>query len=260
MTCGRFLFRERPPFLFPESLYSVEVEYIPIKTRIMQPPQDDLLAVLDEALHDVQECDIIAVSSKVVAIHEGRCVPIAEADKTDLVNAETDLAIPRSYWSSPLTISHNAFIGTAGIDESNADGHYILLPEDPFLSAATIHAYLKKRFNLTKVGVIITDSHSAPLRRGATSVSIGLWGFAPTINHVGEPDLFGRAFKIEVTNLVDGLAAGAGVVMGETNECQPVVIIRGTPAVTFTEENMKDSYFVDFKEDTFRVLYEDFLT
>lgn len=236
------------------------MEYIPVKTRIMQPPQDDLLAVLDEALNDVREGDIVAVSSKVVAIHEGRCVPVADTNKNELVAAEADIAIPRAYWSSPLTISHHAFIGTAGIDESNADGHYILLPGDPFASAAAIHAYLKKRFGLTNVGVIITDSHSAPLRRGATAVSIGLWGFAPTINHVGEPDLFGRAFKIEVTNLVDGLAAGAGVVMGETNECQPVVIIRGTPGVTFIEENMKDSYFVDFKEDTFRVLYEDFLT
>ena len=232
---------------------------IPIKTRVLEPPQDDLYAVLDESLFNVREGDIIAVSSKVVAIHEGRCLPIESAHKQDLIREEAELLIPRSYWPSPLTIKHSAFIGTAGIDESNANGHYILLPKDPFASAEKIHAYLKTRFNIHTVGVIIIDSHSAPLRRGALCVSIGFWGFAPTTNHVGEPDLFGREFKIEVSNLADALAASAGIVMGETDECQPVVVIRDVPKVAFTEEPKKDDLFVPPKEDTFRVLYEDFL-
>jgi hypothetical protein len=49
------------------------MQVIPIKTRVLTPPQDDLFAVLDEYLTDVQEGDIIAISSKVVALHEGRC-------------------------------------------------------------------------------------------------------------------------------------------------------------------------------------------
>lgn len=251
---------ERPPFLFYKTVYSVAMEYLPVRTKIMQPPQDDLLAVLDESLKEVKEGDIVAVSSKVVSIHEGNCVPIKSVNKAELIQQEADLSIDRSYWSSPLTIKHHAFIGTAGIDESNANGHYVLLPKDPFLSAKVIHSYLQSRFNLKNVGVIITDSHSSPLRRGAFGVSIGIWGFVPIINHVGEEDLFGRTFKIEVSNLADALAAGAGVVMGETSECQPVVIIRGTPGITFTEQNMKESYFVNFEDDTYRVLYEDFLS
>lgn len=236
------------------------MEYIAVKTRILTPPQDNLFSVLDAALPMVKEGDVVAVSSKVVAIHEGACVPIEGADKAALVAAEADLSIPRSYWPSPLTVKHGAFIGTAGIDESNGSGYYVLLPRDPFKSAATIHAYLKERFGLTQVGVIVTDSHSSPLRRGASGVAIGFWGFKPTINHVGKPDLFGREMRIEVSNLADALAAGAGVVMGETNECQPVVIIRGTPDVTFTEENLKDELIVGFENDTYRVLYERFLS
>lgn len=233
---------------------------IPIKTRVLQPPHDDLYAVFDEFLCDVQEGDILAVSSKVVAIHEGRCLPIETTNKHDLITEEAELVIPRSYWPSPLTIRHSAFIGTAGIDESNANGHYILLPKDPFVSALQIHTYLKTRFKIQNVGVIIVDSHSAPLRRGALSVSIGFWGFAPTTNHVGEPDLFGREFKIEVSNLADALAASAGIVMGETDECQPVVVIRDVPKVAFTEAPKKDDLFIPPREDTFRVLYEDFLS
>ncbi len=235
------------------------MQFIPIKTRIMQPPQDDLFAVLDESLHDVHEGDVVVVSSKVVAISEGNCVPLDGVDKRELMEEEAELLIPRSYWGTPLTVKYNAFIGTSGIDESNANGHYILLPKDPFKSAKEIQAYLQKRFSIKNVGVIISDSHSVPMRRGALGVSIGYAGIAPTVDYVGKPDLFGREMKIEVGNTVDALAAGAGVVMGETDECQPVVIIRGVPNLTFTDDPMKDYFMVPFREDTFRVLYEDFL-
>lgn len=235
------------------------MEYIPVKTRVMQPPQDSLQSVLDKSLPTLAERDIVLVSSKVVAIDEGNCVPLAETDKQSLVDAESELSIPRSYWGTPLTVRHFAFIGTAGIDESNADGHYVLLPKDPFASAQAIHMYLTKKFALNELGVIITDSHSTPLRRGATGISIGWWGFVPTINHVGEADLFGREIQVEVTNLVDGIAAGANIVMGETTECQPIVIARGVPNLTFTDESTKDKLMVPFAEDTYRVLYERFI-
>jgi len=235
------------------------MQYIPIKTRVMQPPQDDLFSVLDECLHDVRDGDIVAVSSKVVSIHEGNCILSSVADKQTLLEQEADLMIPRSYWSSPLTIKYNTFIGTAGIDESNADGHFILLPKDPFKSAAEIHSYLTKRFQLTNVGVLITDSHSVPMRRGALGVSIGYFGFEPTIDYVGTPDLFGREMKIEVANIVDALAAGAGVVMGETDECQPVVVIRDVPNVSFSNNTPREYFMVPFAEDTFRVLYEKYI-
>ena len=235
------------------------MQYIPIKTRIMQPPRDDLFSVLDESLSEVLEGDIIIVSSKVVSISEGNCIPLGSVEKSELVRQEAELLIPRSYWPSPLTVKHNAFIGTAGIDESNANGHYILLPKDPFKSALDISAYLKKRFNLETVGVVITDSHSAPLRRGALGISIGYVGFAPTINYVGREDLFGREMKIEVGNVVDALAAGAGVVMGETDECQPVVIVRGVPNLTFINADTRDELYVKPDQDTFRVLYDSFL-
>jgi dihydrofolate synthase / folylpolyglutamate synthase len=236
------------------------MQLIPIKTRILQPPQDDLFEVLDESLLDVKEGDVVVVSSKVISIHEGNCVPVEGADKKALIAQEAQFSIPRSYWPSPLTVAHNAFIGTAGIDESNADGHYVLLPRDPFVSAKNIYDYVKGRFQVQDIAVVITDSHSSPLRRGAMGVAIGWWGIAPTINHVGKPDLFGREFRIEVSNIADAIAAAAGLVMGETDECQPVVIARAVPDILFVDRNTKDELFVAPKDDTFRVLYEDFLT
>lgn len=225
----------------------------------MNPPQDDLFAVLDEYLTDVKDGDVVAISSKVVAISEGNCFLAAVGDKKKLVEEEADLLIPRDYWGSPLTVVKNAFIGTSGIDESNANGYHIFLPKDPFKSAKKIHNYLTKRFGLNKIGIVITDSHSVPLRRGAVGISVGFWGFKPTINCVGQEDLFGREMKIEVANLVDGLAAAATVVMGEVDECQPVVLMRGVPDLTFAIENLKDEAYVSFHEDTYRVLYEQWL-
>jgi len=48
------------------------MQWIPIKTRTLFPPQDDLFAVFDESLVDVQEGDIVLVTSKVLAIYQGR--------------------------------------------------------------------------------------------------------------------------------------------------------------------------------------------
>lgn len=235
------------------------MQIIPVKTRILMPPKDDLYAVLDKALPILEEGDIIVISSKVVAIAEGNCVKIGSIEKKDLIAKEADLEIPRTYWSTPLTIKYNAFIGTAGIDESNANGYYVLLPKDAFASAKQIYDFIRLRNGLEKIAVIITDSHSTPFRRGAMGVSIGYWGLAPTVDHVGEMDIFGRELKVEVTNLVDGIAAAANVVMGETNERQPIAIARNVPGVTFTNENKKATHFVSQDEDTFRVLYERFI-
>tara|TARA_B100000745_G_scaffold300510_1_gene254858 strand:+ start:5135 stop:5845 length:711 start_codon:yes stop_codon:yes gene_type:complete len=235
------------------------MELIAIKTRRMEPPKDDLFAVLDESLAHVQEGDVVLISSKIVAIGEGRTVEASTVNKQELVEAEATLSIPRSYWKSPLTVVANAFIGTAGIDESNAGGYLVFLPEDPFASSKQIHTYLKERFNIHKVGVVVTDSHSQPLRRGALGISVGFWGFEPVVNHIGKEDLFGRALQIEQSNLVDGLAAAATLVMGEVDECQPVVIARNVPGLSWTEENRKDVSYVQPEDDTFRVLYEKYI-
>jgi len=126
------------------------MQYIPVKTRILNPPQDDIFPVLDEYLTDVQEGDVILISSKIVAISEGRTVLRSEVDKVELVASEADLLVPRPYWPSPLTVTRSAFIGTSGIDESNAGEYLVLLPEDAFASAKQIHTYLLERFSLKK--------------------------------------------------------------------------------------------------------------
>lgn len=235
------------------------MQFIPVKTRILLPPQIDLFSVLDVYVKEIKDGDIILISSKVVAISEGRCIKKSEAIKSELAKQEADVVIERPYWNSPLTIKHHTFLGASGIDESNGNGYLILLPEDVFASAEKIYEYLKLKHQVKNIGVIITDSRSLPLRYGATGVALSWWGIEPLQNHIGRPDLFGRLIEVERSNLVDGLAAGATVIAGEVDECIPVLIARGVPNVVFVQGNTKDQLFAPYSDDTFRVLYERFL-
>ncbi len=234
------------------------MELIPIKTRVLHPPQDNLFEVLDMYLTDVREGDVVLVTSKVVSIHEGRCLRIEDNDKSALIQKEAEYLLDAPYRPYPLTVIHHAFISGAGIDESNGEGYYTLLPRDPYGSARLIFEYLRKRFKLVNVGVIITDSHSLPFRYGAMSVSIAHWGIEPVESHVGRPDLFGYIMKYSKTNIVDALSAAATLVSGECDEAQPVVIARNVPNLTFTEKDTRKDLLIPLDDDMYRVLYKDF--
>lgn len=225
----------------------------------MKPPQDDLFSLLDESLVDVKEGDVILITSKIVSIHEGRCKKIGEGDIQKIREEGAQLVIPRNYWKSPLTAINNNFVSSSGIDTSNGDGHIIQLPIDPFASAEKIYQYFAKRFGLKNLGIIITDSRSQLLRYGATGCAIAWWGIDPLVSHRGKEDLFGKTMNVARSNLVDGLAAGAVVVMGEVAEAQPIVIAKDIPNLSFTDKNTKDKLFTEFEDDTFRVLYEKWL-
>lgn len=235
------------------------MELIPVKTRIMKPPKDDLYEILDTALHDVREGDIVLITSKVIAIHEGRCVPVSDVEKETLIAEEAEYIFHPKESTRPLTIIHHALISSAGIDESNGQEHYVLLPIDSYVSAQKIHAYLMHRFGLSQVGVVVTDSHSLPFRYGAMSISVGFWGFVPVESHAGRADLFGRIMKYSSTNVVDSLAAASALVCGECDESQPITIARGVPGITFTNSDMREKLLVPYGEDMFRSLFTQFI-
>ncbi len=232
------------------------MELIPIKTRILHPPQDDLFEAF--ASLQLQDGDVVAVTSKVVAIHEGRCIPIEGTDKEALVRKETDYILYPASRSKPLTLTNHTFISAAGIDESNGEGYYILLPEDSFASARRIHSHLCEQYALTKLGVVITDSHSLPFRYGAMSVAIGCWGFSPVESHIGRPDLFDRPMQYSKTNIPDAIAAATTLVVGECDEAQPIAIVRGIPNLVFTDEDPQKEFFVPYEEDIYQDLFKDF--
>jgi F420-0:gamma-glutamyl ligase len=77
---------------------------LPVPTRTLLPPKEDLWDALDSALSVLQNGDVVAITSKVVAIAQGRCVPVETvADKEELVEAESDATSTRGLMSSRLS-------------------------------------------------------------------------------------------------------------------------------------------------------------
>jgi coenzyme F420-0:L-glutamate ligase len=211
-----------------------------LKTDKLAPGAPAIETVLDKSLSSLAENTVLAVTSKIVAICEGRTIPIANIDnKRSLIIQEADHYLPEfiEEFDFTFTISHRTLIPSSGIDESNGNGHYILWPKDPFASANRIRQYLIQRFSLNNVGVIITDSTARPLHYGTEGVTIGYSGFAPANDYRGTKDLFGRKMKVSVSNVADALASAAVLVMGEGTEQTPLAIIEDLPFVNFQDHN-----------------------
>ncbi len=232
------------------------MEILPIKTRALKAPKDDLLDAIFASKMKLLDGDIVAISSKVVSIGEGATVAIEGVDKRSLVKKHTDwyFEVPSNIHRTIFTLNKGAIVGSAGIDESNGNDHFILYPEKPFESARSIRKALMKHYGIKKLGLIITDSMSVPLRRGAIGFALSWDGFQPLNDYRKKEDLFGRRFKMELANVVDGLSAGAVAVMGEGSESTPLVVIRGAN-VTFGNKKQKDSLIVAPEDDIFAPLF-----
>jgi F420-0:gamma-glutamyl ligase len=105
-----------------------------------------------------------------------------------------------SRYGITLAIKGGTLIASAGIDASNANGHFVLWPAAPSETAAEIGRYLKQKHRVSDLGVILTDSHCTPLRRGTTGISIGFYGFEALRDYRGERDIFGRPLAVTVAN------------------------------------------------------------
>lgn len=237
----------------------------PVKLPLLQPPQDDLFAHLDSVDFSLGEDSIVVLSSKVVAIHQGRCIKIEKhPDKDSLIKQEAEEYMERDVVPQGFlihTIKYHMLVGSAGIDESNANDHYILLPDNPDVFAEEFRHYLQKRFDVNNLGVIITDSHSVPMRRGTVGISIANFGFRPLHDYRHQDDLFGRELKISISNLADGLAAAATVVMGEGSEQTPLTIIEDLQNIEFSDKPFRpvskyESYYVEPDQDLYKPFFE----
>lgn len=230
-----------------------------IKTRIFLPPKDDLQKFLKESFINgkPKEGSIIVISSKIVAISEGRCIKITgKSNKSALIKQEADFYIDKNKVSgkiSPLTIKDNILISLSGIDESNGNGYYILWPKKPFLSAKKIYHFIKKEYGLKTCGVIICDSTKTPLRAGIVGIGLAYYGFYPLRDYRGKKDIFGREIKSSQTNIVDSLAATAVFEMGEGDEHMPLVIIEDVRDIYFTDKDFskKDLLKTEMKYDRY---------
>lgn len=209
----------------------------PIKTRRVLVSGQTIQAVLDEHLPPLKEGSIVAVTSKIVSLCEGRVVSMDEPLE-EVVIKEADFYLPADIenYNQRFTITRHTLTARAGIDLSPQNNYYILLPQDPQATANSLRRHLANKFGLKNIGLIITDSISTPLRRGVTGISIAHSGFAAL-----------NDYRASRANVAGGLAAAAVVVMGEGSETTPLAVISDLPLVEFqdrdpTTEELRDLY------------------
>jgi len=209
----------------------------PVKTPIVHTG-DDLYQLLDKALPKITEKSVVAITCKVVALCEGAVVEKQSAtreEKHNLVQQEAELYTDpnQSPFDLMLTVKNQILAVNAGIDESNADGKYVLFPPDPYQSAEKIWQHLREKHQIQHLGVMIIDSRTFPLKWGTIGTALAHCGFSALNNRIGEHDLFGVEMKMTQENVVEALAVAANFEMGEVAEAQPIAIITDVSKVVF---------------------------
>ena len=204
----------------------------------------DLVSLIEEKLGArLRDGDVLVISSKFVAVSEGRMTKLdsvragrmakklAAGNRMDerlceLVLRESDEVIG-GVPGFVLASKDGLLTPNAGIDKSNvAHGSVVLYPRRPELSAWRIREALKFSRGVS-VGVVICDSRLSPTRRGTTGVAVASSGIEAILDMRGRRDLFGNVLKVTSQSVADDLSSASEILMGESDEATPMVLVRG---------------------------------
>ncbi len=213
---------------------------------------DDLGQLLFDALSAADLCphrgDVLVVTHKIISKSDGRYVSLSQvqpssaaidlAAKTGKDAALVEIILSEStkvlrYRPGLIITEHRLgmVMANAGIDQSNSpdqDGErrVLLLPENPDRSADAIRQGLEMRFQ-TSLAVVVTDSVGRAWRNGIVGLAIGASGLPALLDLRGRCDLEGRELQVTQVGFADEIASAAELLMGEADEGQPVVLVRG---------------------------------
>jgi coenzyme F420-0:L-glutamate ligase/coenzyme F420-1:gamma-L-glutamate ligase len=230
----------------------VALQFFPVANFPLVQPGDDIAALIVDRLaaggEQLMEGDVLVIAQKIVSKAEGRLVRLADVTPS---SAATEIAaavgkdarvvqVVLDDSNAVLRVRRGLLVveqrcgwvcANAGVDRSNiapaADSDYLaLLPWDADASAAAIRARLGELCGVTPA-VIINDSHGRAWRIGTVGVAIGCAGLPPIWDQRGLHDLFGYELVASEECIADELAGAASLVMGQSNEGRPVVVVRG---------------------------------
>ncbi len=224
----------------------------PIKTRIFKE-RENLVQFITDHIPKLRDGSVVIVTSKIVALSEGRTLDNTIEIKRRAILEESQWARRTKYaW---LTIKDGMFMAAAGIDESNGNGKLILLPKDSFKSAQSLRKKLMAHYKIQHLGMVITDSRTAPMRAGVTGVALGYAGFEGVKDYRGQVDIFGRKFHMSQTNISDSLAAAAVLEMGEGNEQKPLAVISDI-VLNFKSQIKRQELLIPIEDDMYKPLFK----
>jgi len=188
-------------------------------------PGDNICALIMQSLHsssiELQDNDVLVVAQKVISKAENRytylnsITPDKNTSKiADEVNKDPRVVQAILDESNEILRQRPGVIivehklgyihANAGIDQSNIESNLhnprvLLLPEDSDLSAKRIREQFKTQIGVD-IAVIINDSAGRAWRNGSIGFAIGTAGFAPLINLVGSPDLYGNELRLQMNS------------------------------------------------------------
>ena len=214
-----------------------------------------LVEAIEAANLSLSDGDVLVIAQKIVSKAEGRLIKLSDvkpgpeaialAEEVEkepalcqLILDETDIVMRKK--PGVIIVRHKlGHVGAnAGIDQSNIehDGgdSALLLPVNPDKSAADLHITLSAHFNC-HVGIIIADSMNRPWRMGTLGAAIGCAGVQVLDDLRGGDDMYGRELKVSMVNNADSITAAACLLMGETIEGTPVVLVKGLAKVPVGE-------------------------
>jgi coenzyme F420-0:L-glutamate ligase / coenzyme F420-1:gamma-L-glutamate ligase len=211
-----------------------------------------LCAALAQSGQVPQTCDVLVVTSKIVAKAEDRFVDLSTVEVSErakeiaIATGKDPRIVEVVLWDTEvisrqardvLIVRHHAghVSANAGLDQSNArpdhadetSGPWVLrLPADADASAASLRARLEKRFGVA-LAVIVSDSFGRPFRQGTVGMAMGVAGIEPLFDQRGRRDLDGRPLEHTITATADQLCAAADLVCGQASEGRAAVLVRG---------------------------------
>ncbi len=236
-------------------------------------PGDDLTSIIFDSIKNnkliINDNDIIVIAQKIISKAENRYVNLKtieiskEAkDLSKKLNKDEGLvqAIINesnrilSTKKNVIIVEHKlGFINiNAGIDLSNVpdENLALLLPKNPKKSAKDIQKNLSKKLN-KKISIIITDSMTRPYRSGVINFALASYNIQSLVDLKGNKDIYGKKLRGTEVAVADELASAAGLLMGQSNEKKPVVLIKGFKQDS-SETNDAFDLIVTEKEDLYR--------
>lgn len=216
----------------------------PLKFPLIKP-KDDILKILGDTLKRkivLQNGDVVVVTSKILALSENRLIDLRKvraskkakvlAKKYSMNPAFCEVIIREAdkiiggVSKAILTLKDNILVANSGVDQSNVPKEFVILwPKNFYSWADKIRKYIKQKFKVN-VGVVVRDSNCHPLRRGTFGVALAIAGFEGIRDVRKKLDLYGKKFIITQENVADNLASAATLIMGETTEKVPVVVVK----------------------------------
>jgi coenzyme F420-0:L-glutamate ligase/coenzyme F420-1:gamma-L-glutamate ligase len=221
-----------------------------VKTRILKIGENIVEIILESLKNqnlELEDRDVLALTSKIVSYAGGRLTRLSDvepskeakelAEKFSLTPEFAELILHEAdkiyggVKKAVLTLNNGLVTANAGIDNKNAPlGFVVLWPKHVKKWAKRIREGIMRRTGKC-IAVLIVDSGLVPLRLGTNGLALAVAGFKPVIDFRGKKDIFGKTLTVTRHAVADDLASAAHLLISETAERSPIVLIKEAPVV-----------------------------